>query len=66
MQVIQVKKEAFDRNFQTTLDKLSLISLKEGTIDVKLNSQQEVINFIDGLHRSFHYEVCILKERLEK
>ena len=65
MQVIQVKKEAFDRNFKTTLDKLKLINLQEGSINPDLNNPAEVIRFIDGLHRKFHYEVCMLKERLE-
>ena len=66
MKAIFIKADAFDRNFQATLDKLQLIHYQEGTIDISLNSQADVDNFMTGLHRRFHYEVCMLKERLEK
>ena len=66
MKAIFVKAEDFDRHFQTSLDKLKLVSLQEGTINVNLNDQVLVSRFISDLHRRFHYEVCMLKDRLEK
>jgi hypothetical protein len=65
MQVIQVSKDRFEKAFTSTLNKLELISKKEGTVNVKLNSQTEVDNFIKQLHRKFHYEVVSLKKELE-
>ena len=64
MEVIQNDKETFEECFQNTLDKLKLVSLRDGTINVRLNDQVEVTNFIRNLHRQFHYEVCILKDKL--
>lgn len=66
MEVIQVSKERFDELFQVTLDKLKLDSLQDGTINVRLNSQPDVDNFIMQLHRRFHYEVVSLQRELEK
>ena len=66
METIQVEKEVFEAYFQNTLDKLKLVSLREGTINVKLNDQVDVTNFISNLHRQFHYEVCMLKKRLKE
>ena len=51
---------------KNTLDKLKLISLRDGTINVKLHNQIEVTNFVKGLHRQFHYEVCMLKDKLKE
>ena len=66
MKVIQVSDLTWDMEFKKTLDLLKLKSLETGEIDVNLNSQMEVSNFIGRLHRQFHYEVCMLKDRLEK
>ena len=66
MEVIQVNKDSFEAYFQNTLDKLKLVSLREGTINIKLNNQVDVTNFISDLHRQFHYEVCMLKKRLKE
>jgi hypothetical protein len=66
MRMILIEEGNFNSMFQTTLDKLKLVSMEEGVIDIKLNSQMEVTNFIQNLHRSFHYEVCMLKDRLVK
>lgn len=66
MKLIEVAESTWKDEFKRTLDRLQLRSLEAGTIDVNLNDQMEVSNFISGLHRQFHYEVCILKERLEK
>jgi len=66
MKVVEVDELIWDAEFKKTLDLLKLRILEAGKIDVNLNSQMEVSNFISGLHRQFHYEVCRLKERLEK
>lgn len=66
MRMILIEEGNFNSMFQTTLDKLKLVSLQEGKINVNLNNQVEVTNFISNLHRSFHYEVCMLKDRLVK
>ena len=66
MEVIQNDKKAFEECFQNTLNKLKLISLNEKIIDVSLNNQADVINFISNLYRQFHYEVCILKDKLKE
>ena len=66
MEVIQIDKQAFNEYFQHSLDKLKLTSFQEGTINVRLNDQTEVTNFISNLHRQFHYEVCMLKKKLEE
>ena len=66
MEVIQNDKKVFDESFKNTLDKLKLISLRDGTINVKLHNQIEVTNFVKGLHRQFHYEVCMLKDKLKE
>jgi hypothetical protein len=66
MEVIQISKERFDELFKTTLNKLELDSLQGGIINVNLNSQYDVDNFIRNLHRQFHYEVVSLQRDLEK
>ncbi len=65
MKVIQVTEERFNELFQHTLDKLKLKSLENGSINVRLNSQPDVDNFINQLHRQFHYEVVMLQRTLE-
>jgi len=64
--MVVISQDVFDGLFERSLEALELKSRRDGTIDVNLNSQQEVTNFISRLHRQFHYEVCILKERLER
>jgi hypothetical protein len=66
MKIIQITEDQFNNEFSVTLDKLELKSLGTGTIDVNLNSQPDVDNFIRQLHRSFHYEIVQLKRKLEK
>ena len=66
MKVIQISEERFNELFQQCLDKLKLRSLQEGSINVRLNSQPDVDNFINQLHRQFHYEVVSLQRELEK
>ena len=55
METITISKKAFDNLFQQTLEKLELINLRE---DTQRNSHD--------MHRKFHYEVCVLKNRIEK
>lgn len=57
MQSIIISKEDFDREFDITLDKLLLAKLEKTYNDENPNS---------SMHRKFHYEVCMLKARLEK
>jgi len=66
MKVIQITEERFDELFKAALDKLKLKSLENGSINVRLNSQPDVDNFINQLHRQFHYEVVMLQRELEK
>ena len=66
MEVIQISKDRFNELFDTTLKKLKLKSLENGSINVRLNSQPDVDNFINQLHRQFHYEVVVLQRELEK
>jgi len=66
MRVIQIREDAFNQHFQATLDKLKLVSFEEGTINVRLNNQVEVTNFISNIHRRFHYEVVQLKDKLRE
>ena len=66
MKFIQVREDQFNDAFDATLTKLKKTSLETGTINVNLNEQAEVSNFIHGLHRAFHYEVVMLKNKLEK
>jgi hypothetical protein len=65
VKMIQIRQKTFNELFNATLDKLELISEKEGTINVNLNSQFEVDTFIKTLYRRFHYEVAQLKRSLE-
>jgi hypothetical protein len=66
MKVIQIREDQFKDAFDATLAELERTSLKEGTINVNLNDQVEVSNFIHSLHRSFHYHVVKLQHKLEK
>ena len=66
MKVIQIREDQFKDAFDATLTKLEKTSLKQGCINVRLNSQTDVENFIRNLHRSFHYEVVTLQHKLEK
>ncbi len=66
MILIQIRSDQFKDAFQATLDKLKLVKLREGTINVNLNDQVEVDRFISNLHRLFHYEVVNLQHKLEK
>ena len=66
MKVIQISETRFNELFGNTLDILELRKLGNGTIDVNLNSQVDVSNFIRQLHRQFHYEVVQLKRKLEE
>lgn len=66
MKVIQIREDQFKDAFQATLNTLEKVSLQEGCINVTLNSQVDVENFIRQLHRRFHYEVVTLQRKLEK
>jgi hypothetical protein len=66
MKVIQITEDRFNELFKAALDKLKLRSLETGSINVRLNSQPDVDNFINQLHRQFHYEVVTLQRELEK
>ena len=55
MEAIVIKKSTFDSLFGQTLEKLELVNLREDTA-----------NSLRDMHRKFHYEVCILKGKLEK
>ncbi len=59
--MIIISKYNFDNLFQQTLDKLKL---ERFTSDEK--SAQFENTPIGQMHRAFHYEVCVLKDRLEK
>lgn len=61
METITIKKSTFDNLFEQTLDKLKLKRFTSNEEDAKF-----VNSPIGSMHRSFHYEVCILKERIEK
>ncbi len=54
MNAIVVEKSAFEDLFQQTLNKLELARFKNDKYD------------INTMHRAFHYEVCQLKDRLER
>jgi len=64
--IIQIEKERFDEIFKDTLAKLSLIRFKDGR---NMTSGKEDAVFenspVGQMHRRFHYEVCMLKKRLE-
>jgi hypothetical protein len=66
MKVIQIREDQFKDAFDATLAELERTSLREGCINVNLNSQVEVENFVHSLHRSFHYHVVNLQHKLEK
>lgn len=68
MKVIQVDSSVFDRIFKETLLNLELENLREKqrVVDPKFNTKAEVDQFVTTLHRRFHYEVCCLKDKLEK
>jgi|GEM_PF-2817704 len=66
MKIIQITEDRFNELFQYTLNNLKLKSLETGSINVDLNSQSDVDNFIRQLHRQFHYEVVSLQRELEK
>lgn len=57
MQSIIISKETFDREFDITLEKLLLAKLEKTYNDENPNR---------SMHRKFHYEVSMLKARLEK
>jgi len=64
VRVIQIKEKRFNDEFDRVLDKLG--QRANTVIDPELNSKQEVVSFVDMLHRSFVYEICTLKNRLEE
>jgi len=66
MKNIIIKEESFKDLFDDTLSKLELVNLKNNPKNIIFEDRSEMLNWIDGLHRKFHYEVCLLKERLEK
>jgi len=55
MEAIVIKKSTFDSLFKQTLEKLELVNLREDTPSSP-----------HDMHRRFHYEVCILKGKIEK
>lgn len=64
MKAIIVSEVDFEHEFQYTLDKLQLTRFVDaGTI--RQDSQFEN-SPIGKMHRAFHYEVCQLRDRLEK
>ena len=64
--IIQIERKRFDDLFQDTLDKLALSRFKDGR---SMSSGEEDAVFsnspIGQMHRTFHYEVCRLKSKLE-
>ncbi len=65
MKVIQISETRFNELFTHTLNQLKLKELEGGSINITLNSQPDVDNFIQNLHRLFHYEVVNLQRKLE-
>ena len=65
MKTITISQEQFDEEFRKTLSALELQKLKHAD---ELFAEMDIRNrsFINQLHRKFHYEVCQLKERIEK
>jgi len=68
MEIIQVNKDVFDRIFKETLLTLELENLREKQIfvDPEFNTKADVTQFVVTLHRRFHYEVCCLRDKLQK
>ena len=66
MKVIQIREDQFKDAFDATLNALENKSLNEGSVNVNLNSQPDVDNFIRQLYRKFHYEVVTLQHKLER
>jgi len=65
--IIQIEEERFDELFQQTLDKLGLDRFKHGRSITSGNEDAVFSNSPVGeMHRTFHYEVCKLKDKLKK
>lgn len=65
--LIQIEKERFDELFQQTLDKLGLDRFKHGRS--RTSGKEDAVfenSAVGEMHRMFHYEVCMLKGKLEK
>ena len=66
MKNIIIKQKNFNDLFDDTLGKLELTKLRNKADDILFESKSEMLNWISSLHRQFHYDVCMLKEKLEK
>ena len=65
--IIQIEKEKFNEIFQHTLDKLALDRFKHGRSRTSGTEDAVFENSAVGeMHRMFHYEVCKLKDKLER
>ncbi len=62
MKMVVVGEEAFEKIFDETLKKLELEKLREKEFDGYAEQKYRY----DELYRKFRYEVCRLKNRLDK
>jgi hypothetical protein len=62
---ITVTEAAFKEAFDATLKELELTKLKNDRRRAILDAN-EAQRFVEEMHRSFHFHVCGLRDRLEK
>lgn len=65
MKAVVIEQETFDREFKITLDTLKLDRFVQGGGAVREEGRHEN-SPIGAMHRTFVYEVCQLRNRLEK
>jgi len=61
MKTIIISEESFKKIFESTLKNLQF-----ETLIAQKNLQNQDMAKLQELHRKFHYELCCLKDNLEK